>query len=141
MIYFTYITGAFTVLGFGFAIFEYFQRKRLEQFTKSTLHGIAGNLAKIHQSTGWADNHFRQIQREAVELAESEGKKKIIIGVSDGQGDSTSADRMVINLFNELLSYQEAQFGTREITHPERTLELIQKEETNHANRMNRKSI
>lgn len=136
MNYFNYITGAITVLAFAFAIYEYFQRKKLEQFTKSTLQAVAGNLAKVQQSTGWADANFQGIQRDVINLSESETKSKIIIGVTNGRGDAAGADRMVVNLFNELLTFQEAQFGTREITHPERNLDLIQKELTNQAERL-----
>jgi hypothetical protein len=116
------ITGIATFIAMGIAVNEFIKRRKLEQFTNSSLRGIAGNLAKIKQSTAWAFNNFRVAQSEAVKLTNSENKNELLIKIADGQGDAASADRMIVNLLNEILTLQEGQFGTREITHPEKNV-------------------
>jgi hypothetical protein len=116
---FNIIAGCASILGFSFALYEYFKRKKLEQFTLNSLQGLAGNLAKVAQSTEWASANFTAVQNDAINLPDSEIKKSIIMKATLGTGDTFSADRMVKNLFNELLTLQESQFGTRLIKHQE----------------------
>ena len=62
-------------------------------------------------------------------LPDSEIKSELVILISNGQGDASASDRMLINLLNELLTVQEAQFQTREIKHTEKhELEMVMKE-------------
>lgn len=90
---------------------------------------MGGNICKIQQSTRWAFENFRNIQKLAVMLPDSEIKSELVILISNGQGDASASDRMLINLLNELLTVQEAQFQTREIKHTEKhELEMVMKE-------------
>ena len=133
------ITGIATLIGLAIAYYQFNEKKKLERFTKSSLQGIAGNLAKIQQSTEWADSNFRATQSEAVKLPDSDIKRKITLYVHNGQGDVVASDRMVVNLFNDILTLQEGQFGTRIINHPDGTdLALIKKEtERNKSTKVN----
>jgi len=57
---------AVSVLGYG--IFEHYKRQKLEQFSKATLQGMAGNIAKIQQSTAWASTNLRDAHNPLQEI-------------------------------------------------------------------------
>jgi hypothetical protein len=102
------------------AWYQYKDKRKLEQFSKATLRGMAGNIAKIQQSSEWAAANFRYAQNTAIELKDSEQKSPLLQYISNGIGDAVATDRLVINLFNDVLNMQQAQFNTRIITHPEK---------------------
>lgn len=114
------ITGSFAITGCIVAVYEIFKRRKLELFTKGSLQSIAGNIQKIKQSTSWTYNNLREAQEEAIKLPQSGSKNLIIKKLSYGLGDGAAADRMTQNLLNELLNLQKSQFGTTEITHPDK---------------------
>ena len=90
---------------------------------------MAGNIAKIQQSSEWAATNLRDARNTAVLLPESDLKPPLIKFITNGVGDATALDRLIINLFNDVLNMQQAQFNTRIITHPEKQeLKLCQKE-------------
>ena len=125
----TIISGLFTIASFVYALYQISEKKKLKLFAISVLQGSAGNICKVQQSTEWALNNFREVQKLTVELEDSEIKKEIIKKVSDGQADAAAADRLAINLFGDFMTMQEAQFNTREIKHPEKNeLNLWKKE-------------
>jgi ABC-type amino acid transport substrate-binding protein len=117
---FNIVVGFITILSSVFGLYQFNEKRKLKIFTVSVLQGSAGNLCKIQQSTEWAFKNFREIQKLAVELSDSEIKKDLIKKVSDGQGDAAAADRLVINLFEQFMTIQESQFGSKEIKHPEK---------------------
>jgi hypothetical protein len=118
------------VVGLIIAIYEYRNRLKVEQFSKATLRGMAGNIAKIQQSTAWASTNLRDAHNTAAQLPESTLKIPLLKFISNGLADATATDRLVINLCNDVLNMQLAQFNTRKITHPERdVLELYKKEQ------------
>jgi hypothetical protein len=126
---FNIIAGIASILGFAFACYQYHEKNKLKLFTKSVIQGIGGNICKIQQSTRWAFQNFRNAQKLLVKLPDSELKQNLVLIVADGQGDASASDRMLINLLNELLTVQEAQFGSRDISHTEKNeLELANKE-------------
>ena len=91
---------------------------------------MAGNIAKIQQSTAWATNNIRDSHNTAAQLPETELKLPLLRFISNGLGDATAIDRLIINLFNDVLIMQQAQFNTRIVTHPERDfLDLYKKEQ------------
>lgn len=126
---FNIATGIASILSLLFACYQFYERKKLELFTKSVLQGTGGNVCKIQQSTRWAFENIRNAQKIITKLPESELKENLTILLSDSQGDASASDRMLINLLNELLTLQEAQFHTRDIKHTEKSeLELATKE-------------
>ncbi|MFO7656666.1 MAG: hypothetical protein R6W78_06330 [Bacteroidales bacterium] len=114
----TLITGTASIIGVIIAIFQYVGKRNLSRFLRSTLRGIAGNVCMIQQSANWGENKFRELQKIAIQLPDSKIKNELILKISEGQGDSTAADRMITNLLNDLLTSQEGQFGTKIINHP-----------------------
>ncbi|WP_133992279.1 hypothetical protein [Dinghuibacter silviterrae] len=108
------------IAGLVIAWFQYQSRLRLEHFTKASWKGMAGNIAKIQQSTEWAATNMRDAHNSAIRLPDSELKIELLGFISRGFGDATATDRLVTNLFNDVLNLQEAQFKTRIVTHPER---------------------
>jgi ABC-type amino acid transport substrate-binding protein len=121
--------GLITTISFLFAIYQFKEKKKLRKFTISVLTGTAGNLCKVQQSTEWAFANYREAQKLAVELKDSEIKKELIKKLSDGQGDAASADRLVINLFQQFMTLQDAQFDMKDISHPEKKELVLWKKE------------
>src|SRR5271165_5233411 len=48
-------------LGLAFALYEYFQRVRVESVVKDTLQRLAGKMRVVYSNAYWADLHFRNI--------------------------------------------------------------------------------
>jgi ABC-type amino acid transport substrate-binding protein len=117
---FNIIVGLITLASFIFGLYQANEKRKLKQFTISVLKGTAGNLCKVQQSTEWAFNNFKEVQKLAVELGDTEIKKELIKKISDGQADAAAADRLVINLFEQFMTKQESQFDSKDISHPEK---------------------
>lgn len=119
------------IAGLIIAWYQYNDKRKLEQFSKTILRGMAGNIAKIQQSTAWARTNLRDASNTAAQLPESDLKVVLLRFISNGVGDATATDRLMVNLFNDVLNMQQAQFNTRIVTHPERDdLELYNKEQS-----------
>jgi hypothetical protein len=116
----TIISIVISLAGIGLAIWQFKEKAKLEKFTLANFQGMIGNLAKIQQSTNWAMNNYRNARALAVQLPDSEIKAQLITKISDGLGDAVAADRMIINLFNQILTAQQTQFNNREINHPDK---------------------
>jgi hypothetical protein len=124
----------FGIAGVIIAWYQYNDKLKLEQFSKATLRGMAGNIAKIQQSTEWAATNLRDASNTAIQLPDSDLKLPLLKFISNGIGDATATDRLVINLFNDVLNMQQAQFNTRLSTHPEKEyLNLCKKEKAQQA--------
>jgi len=118
------------IAGLLIAWFQYNDKLRLERFSKATLQGMAGDIAKIHQSASWARANLRDAHNTAIQLAESELKQPLLTFISNGLGDASAADQLLVNLFNSVLNIQKGEFDTRIVTHPERNeLYLYNKEQ------------
>lgn len=118
------------VIGLIVAWFQYDGKKKLEQFSKTTLQGMAGNIAKIQQSTAWAKTNARDAHNTTALLPDSDLKVTLLKFLLNGMGDATATDRLVTNLFNDALTMQESQFKTRIVKHPERDMfDLYKKEQ------------
>jgi hypothetical protein len=110
------------VIGLIVAWYQYNGKRKLALFSKTTLRGMAGNIAKIQQSTAWARTNTRDAHNTAALLPDSELKITLLKFLSNGMGDATATDRLVTNLFNDALTMQESQFKTRIVKHPERDI-------------------
>jgi len=120
------------LLAFGglcFGIYERFERRKIERVLKTITKTFPGDIAKIYESCRWGWTNVRDAHKEALKVPESEEKHKVLTFVSNAIGDTAASERMCTNLFNQILGFQEAQFGTRDIAHPhQRTLALFQAE-------------
>ena len=121
------------VAGFLFGWFEFYRRRKLEQILKTITMTFPGDVAKIEQRCNWGWLNTRDAQKALVNLPDSEEKKKAIIHISDAISDAGAGRDMCANLFNGLLTFQEAQFGTRNITHPHKGNLNLCKEEAKNA--------
>jgi hypothetical protein len=102
------------------------EKAKLENLVRSKSRGLAGNICKIKQSSGWASWHFNNIQALVLKLPETE--KEILRLTQLGHGDAAASDRMLTNLLNEILITQHGLFNTKEIHHPE-DKELVNKKQ------------
>jgi hypothetical protein len=116
------------VAGMVYAVMTNRERAKLENLVRSELRGLAGNICKIKQSSGWAYWHFNSIQALVLKLPESEEKKEILRLTQLGHGDAAASDRMLTNLLNEVLITQHGLFNTKETHHPE-DKELVDKKQ------------
>ena len=105
--------------GFLFGLFESYRSRKLKQVVKIITKTYPGDLAKIQQSAYWAWSNTGAALELMLKFPDSEQKNSTVLRISNARADSAAAERMCSNLFGQLLGFQEAQFGTRDITHPE----------------------
>jgi hypothetical protein len=118
------------IAGLLIAYLQFDGKKKLERFSKATLQGMAGDIAKIHRSSTNTVLNLRDALNTAVLLPETDHKPALLKFLTDGYGDAYATDRSIVNLFNGVITMQEAQFDTRIIKHPERNeLDLYKKEQ------------
>ena len=113
----TYVATFITPISFAFAIYEYYRRKKLETVLKTITQNFPGQVAKIEQSCTWAWSNIRDAHESAKMLSNSAERDKALMHLVNATGDSAASARMCSQLFNSLLSYQEAQFETRKVTY------------------------
>jgi hypothetical protein len=104
-----------------FGIYEGIRRKKISNVLRTITKTFPGDVAKIEQSCSWAYDHVAAINTELAQLPDSPQKTVIIKHNGPAMGDTRASLSMCVALFNGLLSFQEAQFGTRDITHPQRS--------------------
>ncbi len=129
--------GAIAVLGILYGRYEYFQRHKLKETLKVLTQAYPGDVAKIYESCRWGWTNVRDAIQVIARMPDSPEKIEAIKFISSAIGDTASSERMCINLFNQLLTLQKAQFGTRELVHPQKaTLALCIAEAKSQAEKM-----
>ncbi|MEO8886265.1 MAG: hypothetical protein ABI367_09400 [Mucilaginibacter sp.] len=113
----TYVATFITPIAFAFAIYEYYSRKKLESVLKTITQNLPGQVAKIEQSCTWAWANIKDAHESAKKLDNSAERDKALMHLVNASGDSAASARMCSQLFNSLLSFQEAQFETRKVTY------------------------
>jgi hypothetical protein len=127
----TYVATIITLIAFAFAIYEYRNRKKLETVLKTITQNFPGQVAKIEQSCTWAWSNIRDAHECVKKLNSSDERDKALMHLVNATGDSVASARMCSQLFNSLLSYQEAQFETRKVTYGgKESLDLWKLEQT-----------
>ena len=117
------------IAALAYGIYEHIERQKIERVLKTITKNYPGNIAKIYESCRWAWTNVRDAHAEALKLPDGTEKNRVLTYISNSIGDTAASERMCTNLFNDILGFQEAQFGTRDIEHPEqKTLALYQKE-------------
>ncbi len=105
------------IAGLIYALMTTREKAKLEKLIKAELRGLAGNIDWIKTNAGWAGSHFRDIQKHCLNLDRNEHVNKILEHAHLGGDDSMSAERMMQNLFNNVLILQQGMFGTRIVIH------------------------
>jgi hypothetical protein len=124
------IVFAVTALAYGF--FEHYKRQKMEKVLKTITRTYPGDVAKVEQSCKFAWKNVRYAHEQALKLPESQERNSVLNFLMLANGDTSAGQRLCVNLFSQLLSFQEAQFNTRIISHPEKeTLDLVLLEEKN----------
>jgi hypothetical protein len=121
--------GAVSVFSLFWAIVESARSRKLSQILSKITHGQIGTVAKIYQvnKDGWTN--VRDAHTATSHLQDTQKKNEILKFLAQAIGYTESVKNMTSNLFNDFLTYQEAAFDTRTITHhEEESLELIQME-------------
>lgn len=115
-----------------YGIFEHYKRQKIEKILKIITRTYPGDVAKIEQSCTWAWTNVRDAHKQAIKIPDCDQKEQILVFLGNALGDTGASARMCSGLFNQLLGFQEAQFNTRIISHPEKdTLALSQLEAKN----------
>jgi len=122
------------VVGLIFGIFEHFKRQKIERVLRTITQTYPGDVAKIEQSCVWAWANAENVLRKTGTIPTSPEKDEMVFLLSRATSDATASARMCAVLFNQLLAFQEAQFGTRKISHPERDILDLCKAEARSAN-------
>lgn len=122
----------FAVAAFGYGVYEHYKRQHIEKVLKTITRSQPGDVAKIAQSCRWAWLNVKYAHEAAVKIPDSEEKRQLLKHLALATGDTAAGERLCISLFNQLLTFQKAQFDTIIITHPEsKELELCIKENNN----------
>ena len=115
--------------GLGYGLYEAWRRRKTVSSAKVYVRTHPFEVAKIEQSAQWAWNNIRNAHEHALLIPDCEERNRVLHFLMLGTGDSAAAQRMCSILFNTLLAFQEAEFGTRDITYPKKeTLDLIRAE-------------
>ncbi|MDB5008517.1 MAG: hypothetical protein JWP45_2910 [Mucilaginibacter sp.] len=115
-----YLELFFAIGGSVFGAVEYFKRQRLENVFKTITQAYPGDVAKIEQSCTWAWNNVKNAHEALVKLADSEEKRSAMKSINLATGDTKASQIGCSLLFNQLLSFQQAQFKTRIIKHQDK---------------------
>ena len=124
------------VAGLIIAYFQYRRSNKLATALKAITSSYPGDVAKVEQSCVWAWSNVRNALQQAGQIPDCDQKQELLRFINLATGDSAAAARMCSILFSQLLTFQEAPFGTRIITHPEQdVLDLCRNEYRNSATR------
>ena len=110
------ITIATSALIWGFV--EYTKRHKIEVILRTITKTYPGDVAKIEQSAGWALENLRNANIQAAKIPDCDSREALFRFINLGSSDAGGSAKMCVALFNQLLAFQEAQFGTRDISHP-----------------------
>ena len=94
------------------------EKARLEKLIAAELRGLAASIDWVRTNSAWASSHFGSIQEQALSLDRSDQVNGILVHTQKGDHDTVAAERMMTNLFNQVLTLQEGIFGTRIVTYP-----------------------
>lgn len=106
--------------GLVFGFFESYRATKVRQVLKTITKTYPGDVAKIYQSAYWAWSNVNKALEILGTLTEGERRQELLNLVSNAKADTAATERMLTNLFNQLLASQDAQFKIREVTHPDR---------------------
>lgn len=121
------------IYGTKIASVEYQKRHRMEDVFKTITQNYPGEVAKLHQNCHDGNTNVRDAVDLMKDIPESDAKHKLIKILTLASGHTMASKSGCISLFSKLLTDQKAQFGTREIDHPQRDiLELCKEEARNY---------
>ena len=122
----TIVSSLIGVASFAWAIYEYWSRKKIEDYLKAFTKGYPGSVAKIEQYCRFAGSNIDDAFDIVNVMDDSEGKRKALFYLRRSSGDSKGAGQICHTLFNQLLWNQQAQFGARNIIYADmEPLDLI----------------
>ena len=128
----TEIIVATSALAYGF--FEYYRRQKIEKVLKAISHTYPGDVAKIEQSCVWGWANVKNAHEMAIKIPDCAEKQQILRMLNMATSDTGASARMCALLFNQLLGFQEGQFDTRIISHPEKDVLDLCKAEARNSN-------
>jgi hypothetical protein len=119
------ITGASAV----FSYFEYQKRIKIEEVFKTNMKSFPGQIAIIERNCKWANTNTRGAIDALNQIPESEHKQNVMRLLGLSSGNTMASKELCLTVFNNILTFQQTQFGTREIIFTgSDELELCQKE-------------
>src|SRR5687768_16039883 len=115
-----YIEIIIKIIGIAYGIFENNKRQKIQKVIKTIVRAYPGDAAKIEQSCVWAYSNVRDAHTLTINIPDCPEKQDILMHLNRATGATTCSGRMCHVLFNQLLAFQQAQFDTRTIIHPEK---------------------
>jgi len=105
------------IVGVLFAIYERWQRTRVETIVRNLLRGVAGSVRVVFANANWADIHFRNIGYMFVE--EPPNITNIRKQVVDGARDAAACARQLGLAHLQIRGIQQSLFNDSEENLPE----------------------
>jgi hypothetical protein len=119
------------IASFAWAIYESKRSKRISDYLRAFTQGYPGSVAKIEQNCTFATANIGDAFDAVNKMPDTEDKRNALRFLQLASSDSKSSAQICHTLFNQLLSNQEAQFGTRRVTYADKEpLDLIVAERT-----------
>lgn len=108
---------AITCIALVFAIYERWQRTRMETIVRNTLRGLAGSVRVVFSNANWTDLHFRTIGHLFTEDPPNLGtiRKRVV----DGARDAAACARQLSLAHQQIRTIQKSLFNDSEETLPE----------------------
>ena len=105
------------IIGLIFAVYEHWQRTKVEHILRDTLRRLAGVVRVVFSNANWADTHFRNIGSLLTDATPdlTSIRKRVL----DGARDSASCARQLSILHSHIRGIQMALFKDAEETLPE----------------------
>lgn len=112
-----------------FSYFEYKKRVKIQEVFKSNIKSFPGEIALIERNCKWANTNVRAAIDALEQIPESAAKQNVIRLLGLSSGNTMASRELCLIAFNNILTFQQTQFGTRETVFTGSTeFELCQKE-------------
>jgi hypothetical protein len=93
------------------------RQRRMEQLLRTELTALAANVLLMTETAHWSDQHTQAARTAALELPESQEKRRILEEVGAGRGDSLSTARSALSLMNQVNSIRVGVFKDAPLRH------------------------
>jgi hypothetical protein len=104
-------------IGLVFAVYQYYQRTRVESVVRDTLRRLAGEIRVVFSNANWADLHFRNIGRSFIEA--DLNLIRIRQEALDGARDAAACARQLGLVHSKIRGIQQTLFKDSDETLPE----------------------
>jgi hypothetical protein len=121
-----------TIVGIAaliFALYEFRQRVKIEKVFKTFIQSFPGDIALIERNCQWGNTNVRNAVDALNQIPDSDAKQNLHRLLMLSSGNTMAGRELCRTVFSNLLAFQSAQFGSRDIVYTgSDEFELCQKE-------------